>query len=237
MQGEESRRIVDKIKSDYNLIAKEWDLSRSQPSQIKLNLIRDIEPDTEVLDIGCGNGLMFPYIAEKGAFYFGLDIAENLIDIAKDRYAGEIEEGRARFVVGEATDLPVRDGEFDFVISFAVLHHLPSDEMRKKFFEEIQRALRPNGRVKITVWNLFNEWARDRFDIGSQLAGKNSGDVTIPWKGTRGEIVNRYVHQFSEDELYALAEEADFFDIRIGYYNRAGEQMEGGEEMVLEMRG
>lgn len=237
MSQNDPRKIVEKVKSDYNLIAKEWDLSRAQPSQIKLNLVRDIEPDTEVLDIGCGNGLMFPYIAEKGAFYFGLDIAENLIEIAKDRYVEAIESGQARFVAAEATDLPVKDDEFDFVISFAVLHHLPSEGMRKKFFDEIQRVLRPNGKVKITVWNLFNGWARDRFDIGSQLAGKSSGDVTIPWKGTQGEIVNRYVHQFSKEELYALAQAADFFDIRIGYFNRAGEEVENGEEIVLEMRG
>jgi tRNA (uracil-5-)-methyltransferase TRM9 len=235
MPENDSRKIVDKVKSDYNLIAKEWDLSRNQPSRIKLNLINDVEADTEVLDIGCGNGLIFPYIKEKDAFYFGLDIAENLIEIAQERYAREIENGKAKFLVGEATDLPFKDGEFDFVISFAVLHHLPSEELRKKFFGEIFRVLRPNGKVKITVWNLFNDWAKSRFDIGLQLEGKNSGDVTIPWKGTQGVIVNRYVHQFSKEELYSLAKPAGFSDVRVDYFNRAGERVENGEEMVVEI--
>ncbi|MFA7169842.1 MAG: class I SAM-dependent methyltransferase [Candidatus Paceibacterota bacterium] len=230
-------KMTEKVRSDYNLIAKEWDLSRGRPSQIKLNLIREVEEGTELLDVGCGNGLMFPYISEKGSYYFGVDIAENLIEIARERYANKIAEGRARFEVGDATDLPVKDDEFDFVISFAVLHHIPSEKLRKKFFDEIQRALRPNGKVKITVWNLSNDWARDRFDIGSQLAGKASGDVTIPWKGTQGEFINRYVHQFSKEELYVLAEDSGFFDIRINYFNRAGEKVENGEEMILEMRG
>lgn len=231
------QKMVEKVKSDYNLISREWDLSRTRPSQLKLNLVRDVEEGMQVLDVGCGNALMFPYLAEKGAFYFGVDIAENLVEIARERYASEIESGRARFVVGNATELPVQDDEFDFVISFAVLHHLPSVELRRKFFDEIQRALRPNGRVRITVWNLCNEWAKSRFDVGTQLEGKTDGDVFIPWKGTQGQLINRYVHQFSKEELYLLAEGSDFFDVRIDHYNRAGEKTENGEELVIEMRG
>lgn len=237
MSQTDPQKMVDKVKDDYNLIATEWDMSRNRPSQIKLNLLREIEADAAVLDVGCGNGLMAPFVLEKGAYYFGLDIAEKLIEIARERYAEDIEKGKASFVVGEATDLPFKDEEFDFVLSFAVLHHLPSAEFRRKFFEEIFRMLRSNGKVKITVWNLCNEWAKSRFDIGSQLEGKSSGDVTIPWKGTRGEIVNRYVHQFSKEELFALAEGAGFSEININYYNRAGERVDNGEEIVLEMRG
>jgi SAM-dependent methyltransferase len=122
-------------------------------------------------------------------------------------------------------------------ISFAVLHHLPSAPLRRKFFGEIRRILRPHGRVKITVWNLFNGWAKEKFDVGAQLEGRPFGDLYIPWKGTQGMIVNRYVHQFSEEELRDLASEAGFSDIVIGYYDRAGEKKENGEEMVLEMKG
>lgn len=235
MSQTDPQKMVDKVKDDYNLIAAEWDMSRNRPSQIKLNLIREIEADAAVLDVGCGNGLMVPFILEKGAYYFGLDIAEKLIEIARERYAEDVAKGRAGFVVGEASEIPFKDEEFDFVLSFAVLHHLPSVDLRRKFFEEIFRVLRPNGKVKITVWNLLNGWAKSRFDIGSQLEGKSSGDVTIPWKGTRGEIVNRYVHQFSKEELYALAEGAGFYEINIDYFNRAGERVDNGEEIVLEM--
>lgn len=237
MQNIDPHKIIEKVKDDYNLIAKEWDLSRNRPSQLKLNLIGEIEADTEVLDIGCGNGLVFPYIFEKGAYYVGVDIAENLVEIAQERYFEQIENGRAKFIVGDATDLPVKDNEFDFIISFAVLHHIPSEELRKKFFDEIQRVLRPNGKVKITVWNLMNEWARERFDVSSQLGGKNSGDAVIPWRGTRGELVNRFIHQFSKEELSALADNSGFKEIRIDYFTRNGEEADNGEEIVLEMRG
>lgn len=235
MEEVNSEKIVEKVRDDYNAIAKEWDISRSRPSGIKINLIEEIEPETEILDLGCGNGLMVPFILEKQAFYFGLDISENLIEICRDRYATEITEGRANFVVGNATDLPFSDQEFDFIISFAVLHHIPSEDLRKRYFSEIRRVLRPGGKVKIIVWNLFNSWGNIRFDIGNQLKGEKSGDVTIPWRGTLGQLINRYVHQFSVEELESLARSSGFEKIKIGYYDRAGQVIENGEEIVLEL--
>lgn len=237
METNDPEKMVEKVRDDYNIIAREWDLSRMRPSQLKLNLINDIKDGETVLDIGCGNGLVAPFLLDRGVFYVGVDIAENLTAIAEKRYEEAVKSGRARFLCGDATELPVQDGEFDVAISFAVLHHLPSAPLRRKFFGEIRRILRPHGRVKITVWNLFNGWAKEKFDVGAQLEGRPFGDLYIPWKGTQGMIVNRYVHQFSEEELRDLASEAGFSDIVIGYYDRAGEKKENGEEMVLEMKG
>ena len=97
------------------------------------------------------------------------------------------------------------------------------------------RISKPNAKVKITVWNLFNKWANSRFNISGQLAGKQSGDVIVPWKATPGKTIDRFVHQFSKEELFSLAKDAGFENIKIDLFNRAGERMENGEEMVLEM--
>lgn len=230
-----SRKIVEKIRSDYNSIAKEWDLSRNRASKLKINLVADIESKNKVLDIGCGNALMLPFVLEKDAFYFGLDISEELIEISEKKYKKEIEDRKAKFITGQATKLLFQDKEFDFVISFAVLHHLPSEEFRKKFFEEIMRVSKPNAKVKITVWNLYNQWTNSRFEIAKQLAGKQSGNAVIPWKATQGKTINRFVRQFSKEELFSFAENAGFKNIEIDFFNRAGGKIENGEELVLEM--
>ena len=235
MNKNNSQKIIEKTRDDYDSIAEEWDLSRNRASQLKINLIENIEPKSGVLDIGCGNALMFPFVLEKNAFYCGLDISKKLVEISKEKYKKEIEERRAKFIVGGATELPFENEEFDFLISFAVLHHIPSKELRKNFFKEIMRISKPKAKVKITVWNLYNEWANSRFDISNQLAGKQSGDVIIPWKATRGKVINRFVHQFSKEELLFLAEDTGFKNIKIDFFNRAGERIKNGEEMVLEM--
>lgn len=237
MQEDDPRKIVEKVRDDYNRIAREWDQSRMRPSQLKLDLIREVDAGMAVLDIGCGNALMLPFVLDKGAFYFGLDLSDNLVRIARERYTAEVSAGRADFVVGEATDLPFQDAEFDSVISFAVLHHLPSEDLRRAYFSELRRVLRPGGKAKITVWNLLSPWAKERFDIVAQLDGKISGDVSVPWRGTQGETVNRYMHQFSREELADLARGAGFSEFYIAYYERGGAKEDNGEEIVLEIAG
>ncbi len=234
MKENNSQKIIEKIRDDYDLIAEEWNLSRNRASKLKTNLIDEIKPETKVLDIGCGNALMMSFVLEKSAFYFGLDISKNLIKIAEEKYAKEVKNKKAKFVDGQATKLPFENKKFDFIISFAVLHHIPSEEFRKKFFEEIKKVSKPNTKVKIIVWNLLSDWANDRFNIASQLAGKQSGDVIVPWKATKGKIIDRYMHQFSREELFSLAKNAGFKNIKIDFFNRTGEITENGEEMVLE---
>ena len=235
MNKNNPQNIIEKTRDDYDLIAKEWDLSRNRASQIKINLISDIKDGYKVLDVGCGNALMLPFVLEKGAFYSGLDISEKLIEIARKKYSKEVEQEKAELVVGSAIELPFQDEKFDFVISFAVLHHIPSKELQEKFFKEIKRVSKPNAKVKIIVWNLLSNWANKRFNVESQLKGEKSGDVTVPWKATHGEIISRFVHQFSKEELLSFAEDAGFKNIEIDFFTRAGEKTKNGEEMVLEM--
>ena len=235
MSENSPQKIIEKTRNDYNLIAKEWDLSRNRPSKIKTNLIHNVKCEDKVLDIGCGNALMLPLVLEKGAFYFGLDISENLVEIARKKYAEEVKNGKAKFVVGQATDIPFENEKFDFIISFATLHHIPSEKLRKIFFEEIKRVLKPNAKAKITVWNLYNEWVNNRFQTGIRLAENKSRDTIIPWKATRGKIINRYVHQFFKKELLSFAEDAGFRNIKINFFDRAGKKVKNGEEIVLEM--
>ncbi|MDF1497904.1 MAG: methyltransferase domain-containing protein [Patescibacteria group bacterium] len=235
MEKSNSQKIIEKTRDDYDLIAKEWDLSRNRASKLKTDLISDINLGDKVLDIGCGNALMAPFILDKGALYFGLDISEKLIDIAKDKYKKEVKNGKASFFVGQATELPFGDKEFNYVISYAVFHHIPSKKLQEKFFQEIKRVSKPNAKVKIIVWNLLSDWANERFDIENQLAGEKSGDVIVPWKATYGKVVERYLYQFSKEELLSLVKTVGFKNIKIDYFTRAGEWKENAEELVLEM--
>jgi len=235
MNKNNPQKIIEKVKDDYDLIAKEWDLSRNRVSGLKKTLMADIKDGDKVLDLGCGNALVLPYVLENSAIYVGLDLSEKMIEIAKEKYKKEIEQGNASFFVGQATELPFQDEEFDFVMSFAVLHHIPSKELREKYFQEIKRVSALSAKVKISVWNLLSEWPNNRFHIEDQLAGKKSGGTTVPWKATSGKVVERYIYQFSKEELFSLAEGAGFKNIKIDYFSRIGERNENGEEIVLEM--
>lgn len=228
------------MRQDYNTIAEDWNISRFAPSPIKKKLLKAIKPKMSVLDVGCGNGFIAPSIIDKGAKYFGIDISPKLISIAKKKFKKTNIQNAVNFKIGSAMKLPYINNSFDIVLSFAVLHHIPSAELRKKYFEEIKRVLKPGGRASIIVWNLLNDWPRERFKIEERLKNQepnlDAGDVFIPWKATKGKIIDRYLHIFNKKELLDIIKPLKFSKINIDNFTRKGIKEKNGEELVIRLK-
>lgn len=84
----------------------------------------------KVLDIGCGKGfLMFDFTkVVPGIEIYGLDISTYAKQNAK-------EEIKDRITTGNATALPYKDNEFDFVYSLTTLHNLHNYDLDKALRE------------------------------------------------------------------------------------------------------
>ncbi len=65
----------------------------------------------------------------------------------EDRFEGELPQG-ARFVTGNAHELPFPDGHFDRSVMTCVLHHLVDPE---RALIELRRVTRPGGRVSVLL--------------------------------------------------------------------------------------
>ena len=169
MNKKKALQIIRETRQNYNVIAKEWNVSRQSPSGIKMAQIRQLKKDMTVLDVGCGNGFLAPLVMARGANYVGLDLSEKLIAIAKKKYKKEIQAG-AKFLIGDMVSrLSFRNETFDRIFSFAAFHHIPSNELRLKALREMFRVLKKKGQVVIIVWNLRNKWSNERFNIEFQL--------------------------------------------------------------------
>lgn len=238
MKSSEALRIVRQTKANYNTIAPDWDVSRNRPTNLKFSLVKPVKDGWQVLDDGCGNGVMVAEILKRGADYSGIDLSDKLIKIAKKKYIGAIKSGRAKFICGDALKLPFNNNSFDFVFSFAVMHHIPSDKLRLKFLREIYRVLKPGAGAVITNWNLLSGWERNKYNIDDKLnnpePGHDAGDVYVPWKATKGKIIRRYFHIYGDKELRKLAKKAGFKNIRISY--RSAKPDKGGEDQVLKIK-
>jgi SAM-dependent methyltransferase len=111
--------------------------------------------DEQVLDVGCGRGLMLLGAAArlKTGKATGVDLwqGEDLTGnnpqatLANARAAGVA--GRVEVKTGDARELPFPDASFDVIVSTAAIHNIYDDAGRERAVREIARVLKPGGRV------------------------------------------------------------------------------------------
>jgi ubiquinone/menaquinone biosynthesis C-methylase UbiE len=96
----------------------------------------------EVLEVGCGTGLILKEIAPIARRAVGIDISPGMLEHARARGLEVVE--------GSATELPFDDESFDAVYSFKVLAHV---EAISTAMNEVARVLRPGGRAALEFYN------------------------------------------------------------------------------------
>jgi len=204
MDKEYAQYLLNKTRDDYNLISDDFSRTREKPwGEIKFLFDDYLSAGEKVLDLGCGNGRFYGFFKDKDVQYFGLDNSEKLIEIAKKKYP------KADFRAGDALNIVFPAGYFDKIYSIAVLHHIPSKELRLNFLKEAFNALKPNGKIIITVWKFHDKKETLlllKYTI-LKIIGKNKmdfKDILEPWANK----TERYYHWFSERELAGLAREA-----------------------------
>jgi len=147
--------------------------------------------------------------------YTGLDISEDLVNIAREIYPKE------KFIVSDLSKTPFGDAEFDAVISIATLHHLPGTK-RKEALAEIHRILKPQGKLMVTVWyfwmtsEFITKIVREGVKILLGLSNLGFGDFYRDWKDSNGKfITNRYFHAWSKREFRRLLKKIGFNNLKL----------------------
>jgi ubiquinone/menaquinone biosynthesis C-methylase UbiE len=103
-----------------------------------------------VLDFGVGTATLSKMLkkALPGLQVTGIDVDENVLDIAKSKIEGN--DIHLKYYRGGT--LPFEDKSFDCVVSSLVIHHL-ADSQKQAAFREMFRVLRPGGGVVIADWS------------------------------------------------------------------------------------
>ena len=109
----------------------------------------DFPPDAEVLEVGCGDAMIWRENADRIPDDWRLTLTDQ-----SDGMVGEAREAladRARYGVARVEELPFADESFDAVIANHVLFHVQD---RGRAFSEIRRVLRPGGSFVSTTVGL-----------------------------------------------------------------------------------
>jgi SAM-dependent methyltransferase len=112
----------------------------------RLNFLARQVNAERVLNIGVGDGTFERAAQARGAQVHCLDPSDEAIAGLRDELGlGD----RAR--VGYVQEMPFDDDSMEVVVISEVLEHLGTDDILAKALEEIERVLRPGGRIMGTV--------------------------------------------------------------------------------------
>ena len=174
-----------------------------------------LEGDESILDLGCGNGELARELAKRGhrGAYLGVDFSLPLLRDAEVQAEGF----SARFVEADLTRLKVEElmieRKWAVVTAFAVLHHIPSTELRLNFLRVVHRLVNEKGFFAHSNWQFLNsERLKARIQPWTSVSMSESeldtGDYLLDWRN--GGEGRRYVHHFDEKELGELAGASGF---------------------------
>jgi SAM-dependent methyltransferase len=109
---------------------------------LEVDVVRRFGAGRDVLECGCGTGLLLERIAQFASSAQGIDLSPRMLDAARARGLNVTE--------GSVTRLPYDDASFDVACSFKVLAHVPEIGLA---LSEMARVVRPGGVVLAELYN------------------------------------------------------------------------------------
>lgn len=216
------KQLIALNQAFYSRFASEFSETRSS-AQARLNrIVRYVSGGASVLEIGCGNGRLAERLDRdmRPLTYVGVDLAKEMIEIAAARRAS-LRSITAEFRVADVTapgwNAALPGSPFDVAIALAVLHHIPSFELRQQVLRDIHAVLKPGAVLVMTNWQfLKNDRMRKRMEVwetvGIEERELETGDALLRWK--RGGTGYRYCHWLSKTEVEDLAAQSGFQVLR-----------------------
>ncbi len=198
--------------------------------------------DGDWLDLGCGSSALSQAWTRRGlrGSYTGLDFSAALLEEARLQ-PGHMENSdglRISFLQRNLLEANWRDGfqdaQFDGVVAFAVLHHIPGSEVRTRLLQQVWRLIKPGGLFIHSEWQFQNSPKLMARVQPWSLAGVDEtalepGDTLLDWRHQGASALKghglRYVHLFDREELRQLASAAGFEIIAEFTSDGAGEKL------------
>ncbi len=130
------------MQEKYDIIGVDYNVTRKADPYLFSRLFALLNPVAEnlYLDIGCGTGNYTSEFAKKGCKFIGIDPSEEMLEKAK------IKDNSITWKTGKAEHIDLPSESVDGIIASLTLHHWQD---LKKGFSELNRVLKPNGKIVI----------------------------------------------------------------------------------------
>jgi ubiquinone/menaquinone biosynthesis C-methylase UbiE len=170
------------VRAYYDDFSRDYDRGRDRGyhamiDEIEAGAVIEIARGKDVLEVGCGTGLVLSRVAQVARRAEGVDLSPGMLAHARER--------GLRVREGDATKLPFDDASFDVVYAFKVLAHVPDVD---RAIAEMVRVVRPGGHVLVEVYNRHSLRWISRAIGGARRIGVQHDESDVP---TRWESLAR----------------------------------------------
>lgn len=146
--------------------------------------VTELCKDKIVLDIASGTGYGTKLLAGYAKKVFGVDYNSDAIDYAMENYNAS----NIKYIVGDATSIPLPDESVELVVSLETIEHLTDQD---KFISEVKRVIKPGGQFVVSTPNddefiEGNEFHLHEFNLGGlqKLITKNFANHHFYYQGS-----------------------------------------------------
>jgi ubiquinone/menaquinone biosynthesis C-methylase UbiE len=149
----------------FDSVGPEWDALRKIFNDDALRaraISRLLAPGLAVADIGTGTGILATELARLGMRVVAIDHSARMLDAARAKIESE-DNLDIELRHGEASALPLLDGEMDAALAHMVLHYLPSPG---ETIAEMARVVTPGGTViAVDFISHQHDWMRQELGV------------------------------------------------------------------------
>lgn len=209
--------LIEINRNFYNQFGDAFSATRHRIQPGVRRVLGMLKGDEPILDLGCGNGELARELEKNGhrGTYLGVDFSLPLLRDAQV----QAQDFSAKFMQIDLTQLPVFIeplsvmGGWSVITAFAVLHHIPSPELRLDILRIVNQLLKDDGLFIHSNWQFLNsEKLKARvqpWDMANVSTSEvDAGDYLLDWRSGGNGL--RYVHHFAEPELARLAGASGF---------------------------
>jgi len=158
----------------FDLLAKQYTESVRSLPQSYIDLVVDtfkLRSFSQIIDLGCGSGLLTFPLANVSKRVSGLDISHNMIELAKSN----LNDGTINWIESDIDKYIFQDSYYDLIISYESIHLFPDT---KKLLIKCSNGLKDGGSVCMG-WCFYNWEVLLEKEIVS--AFKNHGIIWGEW--------------------------------------------------------
>lgn len=140
---------MEQMVPSYDAYMRQMTFGRERVLRAMTVRLAEIKPGDSVLEVGCGTGTLTLAAKQQAGptgKVVGIDIIPGMIEASRRK--AELAHQEITFQLGSMADIPFPDDHFDAVLCSFMIFHM-SEATRRKGLAEIQRVLKPGGRLLV----------------------------------------------------------------------------------------